>query len=101
MGEAHQVFETLDSKEKKKKTKEKTTKNKTKKSNWILKRAPACVSFAATAWCYFPAIAGTRQHITLPRQSELDDRRLRHTRKRNVTADLSAMIYGQIISQRL
>ncbi|KYN27723.1 Histone-arginine methyltransferase CARMER [Trachymyrmex cornetzi] len=39
-----------------------------------LKQYVCLRDFRATAWCYFPAIAGPRQHFSLPSESQPDDR---------------------------
>lgn len=58
----------------------------------ILKRLVCSRVLRATAWIIFPAIAGSRQHVALPGESESDDRRLRHPRERNLAASLPPMI---------
>jgi len=66
-----------------------------------LKQYVCLRDFRATAWCYFPAIAGPRQHFSLPSESQPDDRWLRDSWERHIATGVSAMIYGEIVSRRV
>lgn len=66
-----------------------------------LKQNVCLRDFRATAWCYFPAIAGPWQHFSLSSESQPDDRRLCDPWERHIAAGVSTMIYGKNVSRRV